>query len=142
MNDSISKRSFTSVRERDSVSIWRRDSYLREIVRYLSVSLSLTLDKNEKVEQHIRKKTYKPNVLRFWLKMVSLFYINWTHFSFLFVFPKFPSRIFLQIISKPIIFDLRRKNNSYLLPFIFSLVFYLIRKRNLLLYIFLPVKYF
>jgi len=26
------------------------------------------LDKNEKVEQHIRKKTHKPNVLKFWVK--------------------------------------------------------------------------
>jgi len=32
-----------------------------EIVRYSSVSLSLTLGRNEKVEQHIRKKTHKPN---------------------------------------------------------------------------------
>jgi len=36
-------------------------------VRYLSVSLSLTLGKNEKVEQYIRKKTHNPNVLRFWI---------------------------------------------------------------------------
>jgi len=34
-------------------------------VRYLSVSLSLTLSRNEKVKQQIRKKTYKPNALRF-----------------------------------------------------------------------------
>jgi len=32
------------------------------------VSLSPTLGKNEKVEQHIRKKTHKPNALRFWVK--------------------------------------------------------------------------
>jgi len=37
----------------------------REIVRYSSVSLSPTLSRNEKVEQHIRKKTHKPNALRF-----------------------------------------------------------------------------
>jgi len=36
-----------------------------EIVRYPSVSLNLTLSRNEKVEQHIRKKTHKPNALRF-----------------------------------------------------------------------------
>jgi len=36
-----------------------------EIVRYSSVSLSPTLGRNEKVEQHIRKKTHKPNTLRF-----------------------------------------------------------------------------
>jgi len=39
-----------------------------EIVRYSSVSLSPTLGRNEKVEQHIRNKTRKPNVLRFWVK--------------------------------------------------------------------------
>jgi len=39
-----------------------------EIVRYPSVSLSPTLSINEKVEQHIRKKTYKPNALRFWVE--------------------------------------------------------------------------
>jgi len=37
-------------------------------VRYSSVSLSPTLGRNEKVEQHIRKKTRKPNVLRFWVE--------------------------------------------------------------------------
>ena len=40
----------------------------KEILRYSSVSLSSTLGRNEKVEQHIRKKTYKPNVLRFWVE--------------------------------------------------------------------------
>jgi len=30
-----------------------------KIVKYPSVNLSPTLNKNEKVEQHIRKKTYK-----------------------------------------------------------------------------------
>jgi len=39
-----------------------------EIVRYSSVSRSLTLGRNEKVEQHIRKKTRKPNALRFWVE--------------------------------------------------------------------------
>jgi len=32
------------------------------------MSLSLTLSSNEKVEQHIRKKTHKPNALRFWVE--------------------------------------------------------------------------
>ena len=32
------------------------------------MSLSPTLGKNEKVEQHIRKKTHKPNALRFWVE--------------------------------------------------------------------------
>jgi len=38
------------------------------IVRDPSVSLSPTLSRNEKFEQHIRKKTHKPNVLRFWVE--------------------------------------------------------------------------
>jgi len=37
----------------------------RLFVRYPSMSLSSTLSRNEKVEQHIRKKTHKPNALRF-----------------------------------------------------------------------------
>jgi len=36
-----------------------------EIVRYSSVSLSPTLGRNEKVEQHIERK---PNALRFWVE--------------------------------------------------------------------------
>jgi len=39
-----------------------------EIVKYSNASRSPTLGKNEKVEQHIRKKTRKPNVLRFWVE--------------------------------------------------------------------------
>ena len=46
-----------------------------EIVRYSSVSLSPTLGRNEKVEQYIRKKTHKPNALRFWVEggVISLY---------------------------------------------------------------------
>jgi len=40
----------------------------REIVGYPSVSLSSTLSKNEKVEHHIRMKTHKLTVLRYWVK--------------------------------------------------------------------------
>jgi len=39
-----------------------------EIVRYSSMSLSPTLGRNKKVEQYIRKKTHKPNALRFWVE--------------------------------------------------------------------------
>jgi len=35
---------------------------------YPSESLNLTLSINEKVEQHIKKKTHKPNALRFWVE--------------------------------------------------------------------------
>jgi len=37
-------------------------------IRYLSVSLSPTLSRNEKVEQYIKKKTHKPNALKFWVE--------------------------------------------------------------------------
>jgi len=39
-----------------------------KIVRYSSVSLSPTLGRNEKVEQYIRNKTHKLNALRFWVE--------------------------------------------------------------------------
>jgi len=49
-----------------------------EIVKYSNVSLSPTLDRNEKVEQHIRKKIRKPNALRFWVKGgVIPLYVVW-----------------------------------------------------------------
>ena len=54
-----------------------------EIVRYSSVSLSPTLGRNEKVEQHIRKKTCKPNALRFWVEGDVIPLYRLAHFSFL-----------------------------------------------------------
>ena len=49
-----------------------------EIVRYSSVSLSPTLGRNEKVERYIRKKTHKPNALRFWVEGgVIPLYVVW-----------------------------------------------------------------
>ena len=39
-----------------------------EIVRNSSVSLSLTLDRKEKVELYIRLRIYKPIALRFWVE--------------------------------------------------------------------------
>jgi len=53
---------------RESVPMWKGLSLEGEIVRYPSVSLSPTLSRNEIVEQHIRKKTHKPNALRFWVE--------------------------------------------------------------------------
>jgi len=46
-----------------------------KILRYSSMSLSLKLGKNEKLEQHITKKTHKPNALRFWVEgtVISLY---------------------------------------------------------------------
>jgi len=55
----------------------------REIVRYSSVSRSPTLYRNEKVEQHIRKKTRKPNALRFWIKDGVITLYELTLISFL-----------------------------------------------------------
>jgi len=54
------------------------------------VSLSPTLGRNEKVEQHIRKKTRKPNGLRFWVEggVISLYGL--AQFSFLDISPVSP----------------------------------------------------
>jgi len=56
-----------------------------EIVRYLGVSLGPTLRWNEKVEKHIRKKTHKPNALRFLVEGGVVPLCGLTLFSFLFV---------------------------------------------------------
>jgi len=61
----------------------------RHSVRYPSVSLSPTLSRNKKVEQHIRKKTHKPNALRFWVEGGVILLYGLTQFSFLFVSPVF-----------------------------------------------------
>jgi len=50
---------------------------------YSSVSLSLTLNRNEKFEQHIRKTTHKLNVLRFWVEGVVIPLCDLAHVSFL-----------------------------------------------------------
>jgi len=52
-----------------------------ELVRYSSVSRSLTLGRNEKVEQHIRKKTRKHNALRFWVEGGVILLYGFTQFS-------------------------------------------------------------
>jgi len=54
------------------------------LVRYSSVSLSPTLGKNEKVEQHIKKKTHKPNALRFRVESGVIPLYKLTLVSFLF----------------------------------------------------------
>jgi len=54
-----------------------------KIVVYSSVILSPTLSRNEKVKQHIRKRTYKPNALRFWVKSGVIPLYGLTQFSFL-----------------------------------------------------------
>ena len=70
--------------------MWRRETLTwGEIVRYSSVSLSPTLGRNEKVEQHIRKKTRKPNALRFWVEggVITLYVVWLSSFSFLWDLP-------------------------------------------------------
>jgi len=54
--------------EGEYINVEERLSLEGEIVRYSSVSLSPTLGRNEKVEQHIRKNTHKPNAVRFWVE--------------------------------------------------------------------------
>jgi len=54
--------------EGECINMEERLSLEGEIVGYSSVSLSPTLGKNEKVKQHIKKKTHKHNVLRFWVE--------------------------------------------------------------------------
>jgi len=69
-------------------------STMKIVVRYSSVSLSSILGKNEKVEQHIRKKTRKPNALRFWVEGGVIPLYELTRFSFLWDLPgSFPPRI-------------------------------------------------
>jgi len=53
-----------------------------EIVENLSVSLSPTLSKNEKVEHHVRIETHKLITLRFWIKDgENLLCVGWEHVS-------------------------------------------------------------
>jgi len=47
---------------------YKRDSPLKERLLEIQVSLSLTLDTNEKFKNYIKKKTHKLIVLRFWVK--------------------------------------------------------------------------
>jgi len=62
-------------------------------VRYPRVSLSPTLGMNEKVEQHIRKKTHKPNALRFWVEGDAFPYIGRLLSHSCEISPVFPPRI-------------------------------------------------
>jgi len=64
VNGGISKGPVASARG-ECINVEEGLSLEGEIVRYSSVSLSPTLGRDEKVEQYIRKKTHKPNALRF-----------------------------------------------------------------------------
>jgi len=55
------------------------------------VSLSPTLNKNEKVEHHISMKTYKYIALRFWVRGgVNLLCVGWAHISLVLYLPSNP----------------------------------------------------
>jgi len=57
-------------------------------VRYASMNLSSTLSRNEKVEQHIRRKNiHKLNVLRFWVKGGVILLCGVARFSLFEIFP-------------------------------------------------------
>jgi len=71
--------------------MWKGLSLEGEIVRYSSVSRSPTLGRNEKVEQHIRKKTRKPNALRFWVEGGVILLYGFTQFSLFEISPVSPS---------------------------------------------------
>jgi len=51
-------------------------------VKYLSMSLSHTLNRIEKVEQHIRKNIHKLNALRFLVKNSIIFLYKLAQFPF------------------------------------------------------------
>ena len=51
------------------------------------------IGRNEKVEQHIRKKTRKPNALRFWVGGGVILLYGFTQFTLFEISPVFPPRI-------------------------------------------------
>jgi len=59
------------------------------------VSLSPTLGRNEKVEQHIRKKTHQSNVLRFFIRGGVIPLYRFAQFLLLEIFLEFLLRIIL-----------------------------------------------
>jgi len=96
--------------------------YVMHVV-YLSVSLSLTLSRNEKIELHIRNKTHKPNVLRFWVEggvillcglglvLILILYFQCLHHLFS-----------QQVVLKSMVYDsdrLRREYNLILVSKVF-----------------------
>jgi len=66
------------------------------------VSLSSTLNKNEKVEHYIRMKTHKPIALRFWIKSdVNPLRASLTHVSLVLYFPSDPLSKDPTMVSDP-----------------------------------------
>ena len=87
--------------EGDCINVEEGLSLEGEIIRYSSVSLSSTLSKNKKVEQHIRNNIHKPNALRFWVEGgVIPLYVVWLIFRYCEIFLVFPPRIIQQVVSE------------------------------------------
>jgi len=59
----------------------------KEMVMNLSMSLSLTLAKNEKVEHYIMIKTHKLIILRFWVESGVNALCGWTQVSLVLYLP-------------------------------------------------------
>jgi len=71
------------------------------IVGNPSVSLRPTLSKNEKVEHHIRMKTHKPIVLRFWVMSgVNPLYVSQAHVSLVLYLPSDLLSKDLRVVSE------------------------------------------
>jgi len=108
-----SKRLFASC-SRGSVSTWRMDSHLRR--RLLGIQVWVyrpILSRNEKVEQHIRKKTHKLNTLKFWVEGGVIRLWELTLFLLCDIFSVFPLIFSQQII---IIIIIKIKIRSTLEP--------------------------
>jgi len=75
-------------RWRENIPMWLKGLTLEEeIIRNPSVSLSLTLARNEKVEHCIRIKTHKLIVLRFWVESGISVLCGWTQVSLVLYLP-------------------------------------------------------
>jgi len=82
------------------------------IFRYSSVSLCPTLGRNEKVEQHIRKKTHKSNNLRFWVEGSVILLYGLTLMSFLLISPMFLPQIIPTSNIRAVDLRLERVQNA------------------------------
>ena len=94
MNGGTNKGSFAFARG-GCIDVEEGHSHLRERLLHIQVSLSLILGRNEKVEQHIKKKTHKPNVFKFWVEGgVIILYGSGSVLILVKFFQCFPSQIF------------------------------------------------
>jgi len=83
-----------------------RDKIYQTLTKRIKIlwGIKMTLElHNEKVEQHIRKKTHKPNALRFWVKGgVIPLYVG-SVLILCEISPVFPPRITQQVVSEPMV---------------------------------------